>query len=54
MAAEFMWFYFVNSNKNDKGFYYFAKRPSKRLKVVTKIKDSLNPWKEAYFYTPEV
>ena len=43
MAAEFAWFYFVKGNKNDEGFYYFAKRPSKGLKAIAKIKDSLNP-----------
>ena len=53
-AAEFTWFYSVKSNKNDEGFYYFTNRPSNGLRVVAKIRDSLNPWKEAYFYTPEV
>ena len=53
-AAEFACFYFVNSNKNDEGFYYFAKRPSKGLQLITKIKESLGPWKESYFFTPEV
>ena len=28
---EFAWFYLVKSSKNDEGFYYFAKRPSKGL-----------------------
>ena len=36
-VAEFTWFYFVKSNKNDEGFYYFTKRPSKGLQAVTKI-----------------
>ena len=53
-AVEFAWFYSVKSNKNDEGFYYFAKRPSKGLKAVAKIKDNFDPWKEAYFHTPEV
>ena len=53
-ATEFSWFYFVKSNKNDKGFFNFAKRPSKGLKVVAKIRDSLGTWKDAYFYTPEI
>ena len=30
-AEEFAWFYSVKSNKNDKGFYYFSKRPTKGL-----------------------
>ena len=42
-VAEFAWFYSVNSNKNDEGFYYFAKKPLKGLQAVTKIKDSLGP-----------
>ena len=54
MAVEFAWFYSVKSNKNDKGFHYFAKIPSKELKAIVKIRDSLGPWKVAYFYTPEV
>ena len=53
-AAEFAWFYSVKANKNNKGFYYFAKRPTKRLHAITKIKESLGPWKESYFYTLEV
>ena len=36
-AAEFAWFYFVKSNKNDEGFYYFAKRPTKGLQAIVKI-----------------
>ena len=46
MTAKFAWFYSIKSNKNDDDFYYFAKRPSKGLKAVAKIKDSLGPWKE--------
>ena len=38
IATEFAWFYSVKGNKNDKGFYYFAKRPSKELQAITKIK----------------
>ena len=54
MVAEFTCFDSVKSNKNDEGFYYFTNRPLKGLKVVAKIKNSLGPWKEAYFYTLEV
>ena len=54
IAAEFAWFYSVKGNKNDEGFYYFAKRSAKGLQAVTKIKESLGTWKESYFYTPEV
>ena len=32
-ADEFAWFYSVKSNKNDEGFYYFAKRPAKGLQL---------------------
>ena len=53
-AEEVTWFYSVKSNKNDEGFYYFAKRPAKGLQVVVKIRDNLGMWKESYFYTPEV
>ena len=53
-TVEFVWFYSIKSNKNDKCFYYFAKRLSKGLKVIAKIKDSLGLWKEAYFYIPKV
>ena len=54
IAEEFAWFYSIKSNKNDEGFYYFAKRPTKGLQAIVKIKDNLGPWKESYFYTPEV
>ena len=53
-ADEFAWFYSVKSNKNDEGFYYFAKTPEKGLQAVVKIRDNLEIWKESYFYTPEV
>ena len=53
-VAEFMWFYSLKSNKNDLGFYYFAKRAVKRLQVITKFRESLGNWKDAYFFTPEV
>ena len=53
-AAEFAWFYSVKGNKNDEGFYYFAKRPTKGFQAITKIKECLGPWKESYFYTLEV
>ena len=51
--VEFIWFYSIKANKNDEGFYYFAKRPTKGLQTVTKINESLGNWKEPYFYTPE-
>ena len=54
IAAEFAWFYSVKGNKNDEGFYCFAKRLVKGLQAITKIKESLEPWKESYFYTSEV
>ena len=53
-AEKFPWFYSLKSNKNDKGFNYFSKRPAKGLNVVVKIRDNMRPWKESYFYTPEV
>ena len=53
-AVEFTWFYSIKANKNDEGFYYFAKRPTKGLRAITKIKESLGNWKEPYFYTPEI
>ena len=52
-TTEFTWFYSIKSNKNDEGFYYFAKRVTKRLQAVAKIKESLGNWKEAYFYILE-
>ena len=53
-AEEFAWFYSVKSNKNDEGFYFFVKRPTKGLQAIVKIKDNLGPWKESYFFTSEV
>ena len=53
-AEEFTWFYSLKSNKNNKGFYYFSKRPAKGLNTVVKIRDNMGPWKESYFYIPEV
>ena len=53
-ADKFAWFYSVKSNKNDEGFYYFAKRPTKGLQAIVKIKDNLGSWKESYIYTLEV
>ena len=38
---EFSWFYTLKSNKDDLGFYYFAKRAAKGVQAVTKIKESL-------------
>ena len=51
---EFFWFYSMKSNKNDEGFYYFAKRSVKGLQAIVKIRDNLGTWKKLYFYTPEV
>ena len=53
-TEEFVWFCSVKNNKNDKGFYYFAKRPMKGLQAIVKIKDNLGSWKKSYFYTLEV
>ena len=53
-AEEFAWFYSVKSNKGDDEFYYFSKRLAKGLHVVVKIRDNMGPWKESYFYAPEV
>ena len=39
--AEFVWFYSIKANKNYKRFYYFAKRPTKGLQAITKIKERL-------------
>ena len=54
MAEEFAWVYSMKSNKNDKGFYYFSKRPAKGLQAVVRIRDNLGSWKESYFFTPKV
>ena len=48
-AVEFVWFYSIKGDKNDEGFYYFTKRPVKGLQAITKIKESLGPWKRSYF-----
>ena len=53
-VEEFAWFYSVKRNKGDNGFYYFSKRPAKGLHAVVHIKDNMGPWKESYFYAPEV
>ena len=53
-AEKFAWFYSVKSNKNDEVFYYFAKRPTKGLQAIVRIRDNLGSWKESYFFTPEV
>ena len=53
-AEEFTWFYLVKSNKNDEGFYYFAKRLTKGLQAIVRIRDNLGSWKEPYFFTSEV
>ena len=51
---EFSWFYNLKSNKGDLGFFYFAKWAVKGVQVVTKIKESLGNWKDAFFFTPKV
>ena len=38
---EFSWFYTLNANKGDLGFYYFVKMATKGVQAVTKIKESL-------------
>ena len=53
-VEKFAWFYSLKSNKNDEGFYYFSKRPAKGLNAIVKIRDNMGPWKESYFYNPEV
>ena len=50
---EFSWFYTLKLSKSDLGFYYIAKRVTKDVQAVTKIKESLGNWKDTYFYTPE-
>ena len=50
---EFSWFYTMKSSKGDLGFYYFAKRATKEVQAITKIKESLGNWKDMYFFTPE-
>ena len=37
-----------------RGVFYFAKQAIKGVQVVTKIKESLGNWKDAFFFTPEV
>ena len=51
--AEFSWFYTLKSSKGNLGFYYVAKRVSKEIQAITKIKESLGNWKYSYFFTPE-
>ena len=50
---EFSWFYTLK-HKGDLGFYDFAKWATKGVQAITKIKESLGNWKDAFFYTPEV
>ena len=50
---EFAWFYTLKSSKGDLGFYYFSKRATKEVQVITKIEESLSNWKDAYFFMPE-
>ena len=54
MAKEFALFYSVKSNKNDKGFHFFAKRLAKGLQAIVSIRDNLGSWKDPYFFTLEV
>ena len=35
-------------------FFYFGKRVAKGVQTVTKIKESLGNWKDAFFFTLEV
>ena len=51
---EFSWFYTLKSNKGDLSFFYFAKQAVKGVQVVTKIKESLGNWNDAFFLTLEV
>ena len=51
---EFSWFYTLKANKGNMGFYYFAKRVAKGLQAVTKIKESLGNWKDAFSFMLEV
>ena len=53
ISAEFSWFDTLKSSKGDLGFYYFSKRTSNEIQAITKIKESLGNWKDAYFFTPE-
>ena len=52
-SEEFSWFHTLKLSKGNLGFYYFAKRATKEVQAVTKIKESLGNWKDAYFFTPE-
>ena len=51
---EFSWLYTLKSNKGYLGFFYFAKQAVKKVQAITKIKESLGNWKDAFFFTPEV
>ena len=53
-TEEFSWFYTLKANKGDLGFFYIAKRVPKGVQIVTKIKESLGNWKDAFFFTPKV
>ena len=50
---EFFQFYTLKSSKGNLGFYYFAKQATKDVQIVTKIKERLGNWKDAYFFTLE-
>ena len=51
---EFSWFYTLKANKGDQGFYYFVKWAAKGLQAISKIKESLGNYKDAFFFTPKV
>ena len=53
IPEEFLWFYTLKSYHGNFGFYYFSKWASKDIRAVIRIKDNLNTWKDAYFYTYE-
>ena len=45
---EFSWFYTLKTNKGDLRIFYFAKKAAKGVQAVTKIKESLGNWKDAF------
>ena len=53
-SKEFSWFYTLKSNQGALGFFYFAKQVVKGVQAITKIKESLGNWKDAFFFTPVV
>ena len=48
-----MLLYILKSSKGDLGFYYFAKRVTKEVQAITKIKECLVNWRNTYFFTLE-